>query len=106
VLVQAARVDEDLDPALVPTPGVHLGDPGDRAELGLEDPVLRRAELRSGSALTAHHIVEHLAEAGGDWTDLRPLHACGQLDRAEALGHHLARSPDVGAVLEHQRHLG
>ncbi len=50
--------------------------------------------------------MEHLAEAGGDRTELGPADALGQLHARESLAHQLTRQVDADGVVERGNHLG
>ena len=112
---QARRVGGDVDLPGEPALGVDLGDPGHVAQLRADHPVLQRAQVggrpRRAVGLARirfglHDVHEDLAHAGGNGPHLR-FDPGGQLrpGLGDALADLLAGEVQVGAVLEHHRHL-
>ena len=94
---------------------VDFGDAGDGAHLRANDPVVEGAQIHRRpfgavgffrTCLGLDRVHEDLAETRGDRTHRR-LDPGGKLrlHRLNALVHKLAGEVDVGAVLEHHRHL-
>ena len=117
VLDELLRVEPHLELLFVPAPGVHFGHARHLLQLGLDDPVLDRAQvgelfnlLLPGQPGDVHplkpqHVVEHFAQAGGDGAHLRPGDSLGQLDRAQAFGQQLPGEVDIYVVFEDHHHL-
>jgi hypothetical protein len=107
VLHEPIGVDEHLVLLHLPAEAVHLVHARHGLEQRRHDPVLERSQLHRGVALALQRVLEDLAEAGADRAELR-RHAWRERlpRRREALEHHLARPPGVGAILEHHHHLG
>ena len=74
---QRVGFDNDVVLLLVSPPGVDLRHARDLAELGLDNPVVKGAELfqAMGAVLGAKNVVEYLAEASRDGPQLRSLEA-------------------------------
>ena len=64
-----------------PAPGVDFGHPRDAAHLGLDDPVVQRAQLGQVAARARQRVVKHFAQAGRHRPHRRPFDARGHFDR-------------------------
>ena len=107
VLDQPFRGDDDVVLALQAAPGVDLGDAGNLAQLRLDHPVVQGAQLIEGALgiVGAQHVVEDLAQPGGDRPEFRALDPCRQFHGGQALHDQLSRIVDWHIVAEGHHHL-
>jgi hypothetical protein len=99
------RVDQDLELTLVTTPRIHLGDSRYRAHLRTDDPLVRGSRVREGPRVVHDEVVENLAEARCDGTELRTRDVWRENGGDEPLRHDLPREVDVCPVFEDHRDL-